>query len=86
MEALQGLAMSERLKGFAHEEIADMAKEVFAASDKILGRTPNRFGFSRTTIPTSPAGFSTWSPRSASPTLDVCLHNPATIKTSTTNA
>ncbi len=33
--------MSQRLKGLSHEDATGAAKEVFAASDRFLGRTSN---------------------------------------------
>lgn len=33
--------MSQRLQGLSHEDATSVAGEVFAASDKLLGRTSN---------------------------------------------
>ena len=59
--------MSQRLQGLSHEDATSVAGEVFAASDKFLGRTSNLVRILSNHSPYIARWFSGWSPPCGSP-------------------
>ncbi|HIC35215.1 MAG TPA: carboxymuconolactone decarboxylase family protein [Gammaproteobacteria bacterium] len=82
--------MSQRLKGLSHEEATGVAKEVFTASDRFLGRTSNLVRILSNHSPYIARWFLGLVATVRQPDLgaatDARLRNLANIKTSMTNA
>jgi alkylhydroperoxidase family enzyme len=82
--------MSQRLKGLSHEDATGVAGEVFAASDRFLGRTSNLVRILSNHSPYIARWFlglvATVRQPDLGATSDARLRNLANIKTSMTNA
>ncbi len=82
--------MSQRLKGLSHEDATGVAEEVFAASDRFLGRTSSLVRILSNHSPYVARWFlglvATVRQPDLGATTDARLRNLANIKTSMTNA